>query len=142
MGRGPPPLITLDTSGVLALGDRGEPAHGAAVAALGADRGPYVVPAGIVAEAAFMLEHRLGADALDAFLRDLETGALLLDCGEGDLGRIRALVRRYADLPLGFADSAVVACAERRGGRVLTLDRRHFDVVAREVRLTPVPDYP
>jgi predicted nucleic acid-binding protein len=35
-------------------------------------------------------------------------------------------------MPLGFADAAVIACAERRGGKVLTYDQRHFSVVARE----------
>jgi predicted nucleic acid-binding protein len=33
---------------------------------------------------------------------------------------------------LGFSDAAVIACAERHGGQVLTLDHRHFGVVAQE----------
>lgn len=49
------------------------------------------------------------------------------------------LVRRYADLELGLVDAAVIACAERNGGRVLTLDLRHFGVVAREGTITIVP---
>jgi predicted nucleic acid-binding protein len=48
-------------------------------------------------------------------------------------------MERYGDLPLGFADAAVVACAERNGGRILTFDRRDFDVVAADVGLTIVP---
>lgn len=79
-----------------------------------------------------MIEARLGPDVLDTFLSDLETGAFTLDCGEADLPRIRELIDRYADLPLGYADAAVVACAERRGGRVLSYDIRHFQGVARE----------
>jgi predicted nucleic acid-binding protein len=55
--------------------------------------------------------------------------------------RIRRLVHRYADLPLGFGDAAAVACAERHGGRVLTMDRRHFLVVARgEKTITVLPE--
>ncbi len=50
--------------------------------------------------------------------------------------RVRELVRRYADLPLGFADAAVTACAERHRGRVLTTDYRHFPVVARGEKTT------
>ncbi len=96
------------------------------------DRGPYLVPAGILAEVTYMIEQRLGLHALDLFLADLESHAYALDCGEQDLQRIRELVRRYADLPLGFADAAVIACAERNGGQVLTLDLRDFGVVARE----------
>ena len=44
---------------------------------------------------------------------------------------MRQLVSRYADLPLGYADAAMIACAERRGRRVLTLGA-HLDVVAKE----------
>ena len=39
-----------------------------------------------------------------------------------------------ANLPLGFADATAIARAERRGGKVFTLDHRHFGVVAREGR--------
>lgn len=86
-----------------------------------------------------MLERDLGARGLDAFLAALVTGRFVLDCQEGDLPRVRALVARYADLPLGLADGGVAACAERRGGRVLTLDRRDFDVVSGEGRITVLP---
>ena len=97
------------------------------------------MPAGILAEAAYVLQARLGPATVEAFLRDLEEGRILLDCGEEDLSRIRQLVVRYSDMPLGFSDAAVVACAERRGGGVLTLDRRDFDVLAGEIPLRVLP---
>lgn len=131
--------MTLDTSGVLALVDRRERHHQQVVAALETDPGPYLVPTGILAETCYLLEQRFGQSVLDVFLGDLQDGAYTLDCGEGDLPRIRGLVHRYASLPLGFANAAVIACAERSGGRVLTLDRRDFGVVAREVELTLLP---
>ncbi len=127
--------LTLDTSALVALANREDPSHRRTARALGRDPGPHVVPAGILAEAGYMLEVRLGRASLEAFLLDLEDGRLVLDCGDEDLGRIRELVIRYADLPLGFADAAVVACAERRKGKVLTLDRRDFEVVAGEGRI-------
>lgn len=132
-------MITVDTSALLALFNRGDSHHEAATATLDTDPGPYLVPAGILAEVAYMLEARHGVDVLDAFLADLEVGAFGLECGQGDLPRVRMLVRRYADLPLGFADAAVIACAERNGGQVLTFDRRDFDVIAREGAITVRP---
>ena len=45
------------------------------------------------------------ARPLNLFLQDLESGAYSLDCGHQDLARIPALITRYADLPLGFADA-------------------------------------
>jgi predicted nucleic acid-binding protein len=133
------PLITLDTSGLYALLDRRDRDHEAARAVLEQDNGPFVVPVGILAEIAYLAESRLGLETLDVLLDDLATGAYSLD-GElhDDLPRIRELTRRYADLPLGFADAAVVACAERNGGRVLTLDG-DFAVVAREGTIAPAP---
>ncbi len=131
--------MTLDTSGLVAVMDRHDPNHGRAARALADDRGPYVIPTAILAEIAYFLEQKVGGRVLDALLEDLEAGRYRLDCGEEDLSRIRHLVQRYADLPLGFADAAVIACAERHGGKVLTLDFRHFGVVAREGTITILP---
>jgi uncharacterized protein len=125
-------VLTIDSSGLIALLVARDPDHAAAIEAITEERGALLVPAGILGEAAYMIERRGGADALDVFLHDLEAGAFTLDCGEDDLARIRALVARYRSLPLGFADAAVVACAERSGGAVLTFDRRDFAVVAGE----------
>lgn len=119
--------------------NRRDPDHERARDALFEDAGPYLVPAGILAEVAYLVERRLGLEVLERFVLDLESGALGMECGEEDLPRIRELARRYADLPLGFADASVVSCAERSGGAVLTLDRRDFGVVAAEGRITLLP---
>lgn len=133
--------LTLDTSALYAILNRSDPDHEPMLRGRGAERAPYVVPAGILAEVTYMVESTLPLAALEGLLTDLERGAYSLDCGERDFPRIKALVRRYADLPLGFADAAVVSCAERRGGRVLTLDRRDFDIVARgEGTITVLPE--
>lgn len=107
--------------------------------ALAAGRPPYIVPAGILAEICYLVEARLGHDVLDAFLADLADGTFHLDCGERDLPEIRRLAGRYRDMALGFSDAAVVACAVRSGGLVLTFDRRDFDVVAGEAAISIRP---
>lgn len=100
---------------------------------------PPLVPAAVLCEVGHLAERRYDARAVAAFLGDLDSGALKLDCGEQDIGRARELMTRYADLRLGATDAFVVACAERNGGRVLTLDRRHFDVLSRELALMVLP---
>jgi uncharacterized protein len=132
-------VITLDTSGLFALLNRGNRDHERVRAALFKDRGPYLVPAAILAEIAYLVEERLDTGALESLLLDLESGGFTLECGEEDLARIRELVWRYANLPLGFADASVVSCAERNGGKVLTLDLRHFGVVAGEGSIFLLP---
>ncbi len=132
-------MITLDTSALFALINGRDTNHERVKQVLIAEAGPYLIPAGILAEIAYLLEKRV-PDALDAFLADLDSGAFSLECGAEDLPRIRELVRRYGDLPLGFADASVVACAERFGNRVLTLDARDFGIVAREGSLVVLPE--
>ena len=127
-------MITMDTSGLYAIFNRRDVLHHQMKAARDADPGPYIVPSGILAEIAWMTERTLGVSVLAAFLLDLADGSYLTDCGDQDFRRVRQLVERYADLRLGYADAAVVACAERHGGRVLTCDQRHFSVVARGER--------
>lgn len=100
---------------------------------------PFVVPAATLAEIAYLVERRLSRRAMDAVLADLESGAFLLDCGDSDLPRVRELATRYEDLPLGTVDAAVIACAGRLSAPVMTLDRRDFDVVARDVPLAIRP---
>jgi predicted nucleic acid-binding protein len=132
-------VITLDTSGLLALLNRRDRDHNAVRSALESDDGPYLVPAAILAEIMYMVEHRLGLRTLDLLLQDFETGAYQLECGQDDFPRIRTLIATYEDLQLGFADAAVVACAERMGGRVLTVDVRDFGVVARAGTIRVLP---
>jgi len=134
-------VITLDSSALFTLANVQDDDHALVRAALLDDPGPYIVPTGILGEIAFMIESRLGQASLATFLSDIATGSYTLDCGERDIPRIRELVLKYADFPLGFADAAVIVCTERNGGRVLTLDMRHFSVVAREGTLTLLPGW-
>ncbi|MGD0085405.1 MAG: PIN domain-containing protein [Acidimicrobiales bacterium] len=93
--------------------------------------GPLIVPTLVIAEVAYLLETRLGAQAEIRFLGDLASGNLIAEpVAASDWLRIAALVSVYRDLPLGSVDASVVAAGERLGiSQVATLDRRHFTVV-------------
>lgn len=136
-------VITLDTSGLLAYIAAHDRYHADVMAVMENDRGPYIIPVGILAKMTFMIERGFPPAIERAFLADLRDGAYQLDWDRADLDRIAVLSERYADLALGFADAAVVACAERHGGRILTIDRRHFTVVARgegKIAVLPLSD--
>jgi predicted nucleic acid-binding protein len=133
-------MLTLDTSGLVALVSRADPHHDEATAVVDDDSGPYIISAAILAEIAYILEQCAGTPAVTSLVRDLESSAYTLYCGESDFARIVRLMERYEALGLGLADAAVIACAERHRGRVLTFDRRHFPVVARgEGTITVLP---
>lgn len=132
-------MITLDTSALLTLVNRRDRDYRRVRAAADRAGGPLILPAATLGEVTYFIEARMSLPVLEAFTTDLEIGTFELDPGQDDFARVRFLVRRYADLPLGFVDAAVIACAERRGGLVLSLDRRDFDVVAREGTITVLP---
>ena len=132
-------MLTLDTSGLYAILHREDPYHRACLDARESDPGPYYVPVATLSELSYLIERDLGLPTLSALLHDLDAGMYALECGEGTLPRIDALVRRYANLPLGFTDAAVIACTETHGGRVITTDRRDFDIVAAEGKITVLP---
>jgi predicted nucleic acid-binding protein len=134
--------LTVDTSGLLALMNRDDSHHAACVSAFQEDPGPYLISIAILSEIAWFLEdrHRFPSDAEHIMLDDIRAGAYTLDWNARDVDRIQELTERYRDLHLGLADAAVIACAERHGGQVLTTDLRHFPVVARGERtLTILP---
>jgi uncharacterized protein len=133
-------VLTLDTSGLYAILNRADRHHTACISARDADEGPYYVPVAILSELAYLIERDLGIPALSALLHDLSNGSYALECGEANMLRIDQLARRYANLPLGFADAAVISCAEAHGGRVISTDRRDFDIVAAEGRIRVLPE--
>jgi predicted nucleic acid-binding protein len=135
-------VITLDTSAILAILNRADENHALVVRVRNSERKPWYVPATVLAEIGYLVESELGFNALAGFLQDIMRGAYVLACGEPGLRRVHQLITRYRDLPLGYADAAVVACAEDHGGRVLTTDWRHFPTVAREGTITVVPPGP
>ena len=134
--------MTLDTSGLLAVMDVRAPYHASCRSFFDPDSGPYFISLAILSEIAHFMEARYSSDVEQAFLKDIMDGAYSLDWTLDDVDRMRELTQRYDDLGLGIADAAVIACAERHRGRVLTTDRRHFPVVARgEKTITVLPEF-
>ena len=81
----------------------------------------------VVAEAMYLLRTWRSQEVL---WKMLDTGGLeLLPLEGADLPRMRALMKKYRDLPMDLADAALVRVAEReRMERVFTLDRKDFTV--------------
>jgi len=88
-----------------------------------------VIPALVVAEAAYMVGARLGPDIEAAFLGGLSDFSVEAPL-PAEWQRIAELVRQYRDFPLGGADASVVALAERLDTDiVITLEQRHFRAI-------------
>ena len=121
------PDVLVDASALIALLDRDDAEHGRAVETLKHFRDPLVTVWPALTEAMHLLgDTRGGPGALCDMVTD---GALtVIELDTAALGRIKQLMEKYRDLPMDFADAALV-CAAERGGltHILTFDR-HFEI--------------
>jgi hypothetical protein len=123
--------VIVDTGALLAFFDTDEPDHETVSAVLGTAAEPLVVSPYVVAELDYLVASRLGVSAELAVLRELTGGAWDLPAvGVEELVQARAVIARYADQNVGVADASNVILADRyRTRTIVTLDRRHFDVL-------------
>jgi uncharacterized protein len=123
--------LIADTSGLLAFFNRDEPDHARVAAEVEAATEPLVVSPYVVAELDYLVATRLGIAAELTILDELAGGAYHLAAfGLAELARARAVVKRHQDQQIGVADASIVVLADlHRTREVLTLDRRHFDVL-------------
>lgn len=123
--------MIVDTGALLAFFDTDEPDHTAVSEVLGSAAEPLVVSPYVVAELDYLVASRLGVSAELAVLRELTGGAWDLPAiTVEELVQARAVIERYADQDVGLADASNVILAERyRTRTIVTLDRRHFDVL-------------
>lgn len=122
-------IAIVDTGPLVAAANRADPKHEACLEALQTPEYALIIPALCVAEAAFLLQSKKGPQVESLFLRGLEAFDVQAPFGP-EWTRIAQLVEDYADFPLGGTDASVVTTAERFDTDiVITLDRRHFEVV-------------
>lgn len=134
-------IAIVDSGPLIAVANRADPAHEASLRILQNPRLHPVIPILCVAEVAYLIGRRQGPAMEARFVRGLE-GFETIAPGPEDWPRIGDLVEEYADLSLGTTDASIVTLAERLDTDLLiTLDRRHFEVVrprhAERFRLLP-----
>lgn len=132
-------MLVADTSALFAFLNRRDQHNEVIVRLFLAEKLPIIVPVAVLSELAWMVETNVGHYAMAAFLDDCRNGGFRLVWQEADLPRVQELMRKYADLPLGFADASVIALAEHGSRRVATTDRRHFTVVKTRKALELLP---
>ncbi len=134
-------IAIVDSGPLYAVIDADDDDHARCVEVLQRSDLDLIIPALVVAEVTCLVGRRLGAEIEAAFLRGLATLEVEAPAAS-DWPAIADLVSRYADFPLGGTDASVAVLAERLGtDLVVTLDRRHFDVIrstqGRAFRLLP-----
>jgi len=123
--------VIVDTSALLAYFDTDEPDRQAVAAVLDDTDEPLIVSPYVVAELDYLVASRLGVAAELAVLAELAGGAWDLPAIDAEgLRDARAIIERHEDQRIGVADASnVVLAARYRTQTIVTLDRRHFDVL-------------
>lgn len=123
--------VIADTGSLYALVDKDDTWHKRVVEWWRKNREPVVIPVCVLPEVCYLLHTRISQQAEAAFVRAVVDAEFVIEPLEPvDITRAESLLRKYADLGLGFVDATVVAAAERLDAtEVLTTDRRHFSPV-------------
>lgn len=117
----------IDTGAILALLDHDDRWHGACTKALGQLRLPLLCSEAVLTELFHLADrNRLEMELAWKFVR---SGTIILATIEdGELPKLHALMSRYRDRPMDFADATLVYLAERESlSVVLTVDRADFE---------------
>jgi len=124
--------VLADTSGILALLDRDDKHHTAVVEIVRNET--IIIPSTILPEVDYLATKYLGEHVARAFLEAVTTRCFqYLTVDLDDLDQALKVMNRYKDVPLGLVDASLVALIERhRIQRILTLDRRHFNLIQPE----------
>ncbi|HUI53339.1 MAG TPA: PIN domain-containing protein [Bryobacteraceae bacterium] len=124
----------IDTGAILALLDRTDRWHGHCVDAFRQLRLPLLTSEAVLAELFHLFgDSRHGTETAWKFLR---SGAIeLATIDDSELPEIRALMSRYWDRPMDFADATLVYLARREGlSTVFAVDHADFSTYRIEGR--------
>lgn len=120
-------MVLADTGYWLALANRRDRWHQAAVAATRRLDEPLVVTWPVLTETCHLLLVRLGSVAQTRFLQQA-ANVEVHEIGTDRLDELAALMEKYRDLPMDLADASLVLAATDLGeGSILSTDQRDFN---------------
>jgi predicted nucleic acid-binding protein len=120
-------VIIADTGFFLALANRRDEFHAAALQAYNALTEPLITTWPVMTEAGHLLL-RLGQPSQQAFLQSWKNGGFRVwPIPDDHADRLCTLADKYRDLPMDVADASLVLLAEHLGhGRIFSTDQRDF----------------
>ena len=115
-------VTLVDTSCIVALLDSSEKKHARCAEVVTELHGPLIACEAVIAESCYLLRNIRGAP--EAVLENVANGLFQLpfDLGQS-CSRVKALMKKYRNIPMDLADACLVSLAEDfESGRILTLD--------------------
>jgi predicted nucleic acid-binding protein len=138
--------LLLDTGALVSLLDRSQILHRQCTKLFEDWRGPVLSTEAVLTEASHLLGRvHGGREACVEFF--LSGAATLVPASPLSLRRCKTLIRKYADLPMDFADATLVVLAEElETDLIFTTDHRDFEVYRaggrRRFQILPAPGKP
>ena len=125
-------IVIADTSGIIAFLDRDDRYYSLAVNIV--TNYQIYIHVTVLPQVDYLATKYLGERVARSFIEDLGDEYLnYLTIELDDINKITKLMEQYKDLPLGFIDASLVILAEHHQiKRILTLDRRHFNLIQSE----------
>jgi len=119
--------VLIDAGPLIALFDSSEKHHKGVRTFLKAHPYRYVSTLAVFTEVSHMLDFNVKAQR-DFYEWVMYKGVIISDINQNDMPRLLELTKKYADLPMDFADATLVIAAEKTGIReIISLDR-DFDI--------------
>ena len=120
--------ILVDAGPLIALLSKSDRYHSGCVRVFRQLNCPMITTLPVVTEAMHFLHIFGGPAGQGALWKLILRGDLLLEHpGPAELVRMDVMMKKYADLPMDFADASLVVAAERHSiNRIFTLDRADF----------------
>lgn len=119
----------VDTGPLVAYLDAADPAHRRVAERWGAFSGGLATTSAVITEAMHFVSAAPDGSRLLAELVSASGMSVFDLCQPSELTAASALMEKYADTPMDFADATLVLLAEALGQQqILTLDRRGFSV--------------
>lgn len=120
--------LLLDTGALVSLLDRSQRHHVGFRSFYEGWEGPVVSTDAVLTEATHLLG-RIPGGRRSCVRFFLDGGAVLIPSSRPALARCEALLAKYADLPMDYADATLVTLGEELGTNlVFTTDRRDFGI--------------
>jgi predicted nucleic acid-binding protein len=119
--------VLADTGALLAFLNRRDPWHAACSASYRSLRLPLVTSEAVLAEFFHLLHrNRIRLDMAWTFV--LSGAVKLAEITHAELSELNALMSRYSDRPMDFADATLVHLAKRESiSTIFTVDRADFE---------------
>jgi predicted nucleic acid-binding protein len=119
--------LLVDTGPLVAYLDRTDPAHGNVAQSLGTFRGTLFSTSAVITEAIYLLkDYSQGPRRLAEFVQAANVHVFEATQAH-QLLSAAALIEKYSDTPMDFADATLILLSEEIGVTdIATLDRRGF----------------